>query len=46
LTTQGIVLADLTSEAFLHYTWEFRDHGLAFTGRGETGRGQFRGQNG
>jgi len=44
LTTQGIALADLTPEAFLHYVWETRDNGLAFKGRGETGRGQFPGQ--
>ncbi|MEJ3745340.1 hypothetical protein WEI85_18860 [Actinomycetes bacterium KLBMP 9797] len=44
MTTQGIALADLTPEAFLHYVWESRDHGLAFKGRGETGRGQFPGQ--
>lgn len=44
LTTQGIALANLTPEAFLHYVWESRDHGLAFKGRGETGRGQFPGQ--
>jgi integrase len=44
LTTQGIALVDLTPEAFLHYVWESRDHGLAFKGRGETGRGQFPGQ--
>jgi hypothetical protein len=43
LTTQGIALADLTPEAFLHYVWESRDHGLAFKGRGETGCGQFPG---
>jgi hypothetical protein len=41
---KGIALADLTPEAFLHYVWESRDHGLAFKGRGETGRGQFPGQ--
>jgi len=44
LTTQGIVSADLTPEAFLHYVWESRDHGLTFKGRGDTGRGQFPGQ--
>jgi hypothetical protein len=44
LTTQGIALADLTPEAFLHYVWESRDHGLAIQGRSETGRGQFPGQ--
>lgn len=44
LTTQGIALAGLTPEAFLHYVWESRDHGLAFKGRGEQGRGQFPGQ--
>jgi hypothetical protein len=44
LTTQGIALVDLTPEVFLHYVWESRDHGLAFKGRGETGRGQFPGQ--
>ena len=43
LTTQGIALADLTPEAFLHYVWESRDHGLTFKGRGEAGRGQFPG---
>ncbi|MEU5849374.1 hypothetical protein [Saccharopolyspora shandongensis] len=44
LTTQGIALVDLTPEAFLHYVWETRDHGLAFKGRGENSRGQFPGQ--
>lgn len=44
LTTQGVALADLTPEAFLHYVWETRDSGLAFKGRGESGRGQFPGQ--
>lgn len=44
LTTQGIALAGLTPEAFLHYVWASRDHGLAFKGRGATGRGQFPGQ--
>jgi hypothetical protein len=44
LTTQGVALVDLSPEAFLHYVWESRDHGLAFKGRGETGRGQFPGQ--
>jgi hypothetical protein len=44
LTTQGVALADLTPEAFLHYVWESRDHGLAFKDRGDNGRGQFPGQ--
>lgn len=44
LTTQGIALADLTPEAFLHYVWEARDHGLNFKGRGKHSRGQFPGR--
>lgn len=28
LTTQGIALADLTPQAFLHYIWQSRDQGL------------------
>jgi site-specific recombinase XerC len=44
LTTQGIELAGLTPEAFLHYVWESRDHGLNLKGRGVQGRGQFAGQ--
>jgi integrase len=43
LTTQGIALADLTPEAFLHYVWESRDNGLNFKGRGKHSRGQFPG---
>ena len=43
LTTQGIVLADLTPEAFLSYVWESRDHGLNLKGRSRHCRGQFPG---
>jgi site-specific recombinase XerD len=44
LTTQGIALADLSPEAFLHYVWESRDRGLNFQGRARNARGQFPGQ--
>jgi integrase len=43
LSTQGIAFADLTPEAFLHYIWESRDHGLNFKGRAKKCRGQFPG---
>ncbi|MEU8251063.1 site-specific integrase [Nonomuraea sp. NPDC048916] len=44
LTTQGIALADLTPEAFLHYIWQSRDQGLTMKARGKQNRGQFPGQ--
>jgi len=44
LTTEGIAFTDITPEAFLHYVWESRDHGLCFKGRGKQARGLFPGQ--
>jgi len=44
LTTQGIALAGLTPEAFLHYIWQSRDQGLTMKARGRQNRGQFPGQ--
>ena len=44
LTTQGIALAGLTPEAFLHYVWQSRDQGLNMKARGKQNRGQFAGQ--
>jgi hypothetical protein len=44
LTTQGITLAGLTPEAFLHYVWQSRDQGLNMKARGRQNRGQFAGQ--
>ena len=44
LTTQGITLAGLTPEAFLHYVWQSRDQGLNMKARGKQNRGQFAGQ--
>jgi hypothetical protein len=44
LTTQGIALAVLTPEAFLHYIWQSRDQGLTMKARGRQNRGQFPGQ--
>lgn len=38
LTTQGIALADLTPEAFLHYAWECRRQGLVLGARGAGSR--------
>ncbi len=44
LTTQGIALAGLTPEVFLHYVWQSRDQGLNMKARGRQNRGQFAGQ--
>ena len=44
LTTQGIALAGLTPDAFLHYIWQSRDQGLTMKARGRQNRGQFPGQ--